>query len=120
MSTSNSSNSLKCSFCGKNQKEVKKLIAGPGVYSCDECIDLCNDIVDEERERETSVKGTFKVPKPADIKGYLDDYVIGQVNAKKALAVAVHNHYKRISRTSCLSVRRGLEKLCWRNRLQKF
>ncbi|MCE3010583.1 MAG: ATP-dependent Clp protease ATP-binding subunit ClpX [Proteobacteria bacterium] len=89
--------SLRCSFCGKGQKEVKKLIAGPGVYICDECIDLCTDIIDEEKERETSVKGTFKVPKPADIKAYLDDYVIGQVSAKKSLAVAVHNHYKRIN-----------------------
>jgi ATP-dependent Clp protease ATP-binding subunit ClpX len=92
-----SSGSLRCSFCGKGQKEVKKLIAGPGVYICDECIELCNDIIDEEKERETSVKGTFKVPKPADIKGFLDDYVIGQVSAKKSLAVAVHNHYKRIN-----------------------
>lgn len=91
---------LKCSFCGKGQKEVKKLIAGPGVYICDECIDLCNDIIDEEKERETSVKGTFKVPKPQDIKTYLDDYVIGQLKAKKALAVAVHNHYKRINAMS--------------------
>lgn len=88
---------LRCSFCGKGQKEVKKLIAGPGVYICDECIDLCNDIIDEEKERETAVKGTFKVPKPHDIKAYLDDYVIGQLKAKKALAVAVHNHYKRIN-----------------------
>jgi ATP-dependent Clp protease ATP-binding subunit ClpX len=88
---------LRCSFCGKGQKEVKKLIAGPGVYICDECIDLCNDIIDEEKDRETSVKGTFKVPKPHDIKAYLDDYVIGQLKAKKALAVAVHNHYKRIN-----------------------
>jgi len=88
---------LRCSFCGKGQKEVKKLIAGPGVYICDECIDLCNDIIDEEKDRETSVKGTFKVPKPHDIKTYLDDYVIGQLKAKKALAVAVHNHYKRIN-----------------------
>jgi ATP-dependent Clp protease ATP-binding subunit ClpX len=88
---------LRCSFCGKGQKEVKKLIAGPGVYICDECIDLCNDIIDEEKDRETSVKGTFKVPKPQDIKTYLDDYVIGQLKAKKALAVAVHNHYKRIN-----------------------
>lgn len=88
---------LRCSFCGKGQKEVKKLIAGPGVYICDECIDLCMDIIDEEKERETSVKGTFKVPKPSDIKTYLDDYVIGQDYAKKALAVAVHNHYKRIN-----------------------
>lgn len=91
------SGSLRCSFCGKGQKEVKKLIAGPGVYICDECIDLCNDIIDEEKERESQVKGTFKVPKPADIKGYLDDYVIGQTSAKKSLAVAVHNHYKRIN-----------------------
>ena len=96
MSTLNSG-SLRCSFCGKGQKEVKKLIAGPGVYICDECIDLCNDIIVEEKEREVSVKGTFKVPKPVDIKGYLDDYVIGQTGAKKSLAVAVHNHYKRIN-----------------------
>ena len=88
---------LRCSFCGKGQKEVKKLIAGPGVYICDECIDLCNDIIVEEKEREVSVKGSFKVPKPADIKGFLDDYVIGQLRAKKSLAVAVHNHYKRIN-----------------------
>lgn len=91
------SGSLRCSFCGKGQKEVKKLIAGPGVYICDECIELCNDIIDEEKERETAVKGTFKVPKPTDIKAFLDDYVIGQTQAKKALAVAVHNHYKRIN-----------------------
>jgi ATP-dependent Clp protease ATP-binding subunit ClpX len=93
----NDSSALRCSFCGKGQKEVKKLIAGPGVYICDECIELCNDIIDEEKERETAVKGTFKVPKPADIKGFLDDYVIGQTQAKKALSVAVHNHYKRIN-----------------------
>jgi len=100
MSAGKESGSLRCSFCGKGQKEVKKLIAGPGVYICDECIDLCNDIIDEEREKETAVKGTFKVPKPADIKAFLDDYVIGQVRAKKSLAVAVHNHYKRINFTS--------------------
>jgi ATP-dependent Clp protease ATP-binding subunit ClpX len=88
--------SLKCSFCGKGQKEVKKLIAGPGVYICDECIDLCNDIIVEEKDREVQIKGTFKVPKPADIKGFLDDYVIGQHHAKRVLSVAVHNHYKRI------------------------
>lgn len=97
MSTKDSNGALKCSFCGKGQKEVKKLIAGPGVYICDECIDLCNDIIDEEKDRETSVKGTFKVPKPSEIKTYLDDYVIGQLKAKKTLAVAVHNHYKRIN-----------------------
>src|SRR6186997_1188636 len=88
---------LYCSFCGKSQKEVKKLIAGPSVYICDECIDLCNDIISEEREREEDKKKTFKVPKPVDIKSYLDDYVIGQEKAKKSLAVAVHNHYKRIN-----------------------
>lgn len=100
MTTKDSSGALRCSFCGKGQKEVKKLIAGPGVYICDECIDLCNDIIDEEKERETAVKGTFKVPKPSDIKTYLDDYAIGQTQAKKTLAVAVHNHYKRINALS--------------------
>ncbi len=97
MNMTRDNNALRCSFCGKGQKEVKKLIAGPGVYICDECIELCNDIIDEEKEREVSVKGAFKVPKPSDIKAFLDDYVIGQVRAKKALAVAVHNHYKRIN-----------------------
>ncbi len=92
--------SLRCSFCGKGQKEVKKLIAGPGVYICDECIDLCNDIIDEEKERESQTRGNFKVPKPIEIKTHLDDYVIGQSQAKKALSVAVHNHYKRINSTS--------------------
>lgn len=88
---------LTCSFCGKTQKDVKKLIAGPGVYICDECIDLCNDIISEERDRETSLEtGDVKVPRPVDIKEFLDDYVIGQLTAKKSLAVAVHNHYKRI------------------------
>jgi len=88
---------LLCSFCGKSQKEVKKLIAGPGVYICDECIELCNDIIAEEREREENTKVSLKVPKPIDIKSFLDDYVIGQERAKKSLAVAVHNHYKRIN-----------------------
>lgn len=95
MTTTNGT--LRCSFCGKGQKEVKKLIAGPGVYICDECIDLCNDIIDEEKDRETAVKGTFKVPKPLDIKAHLDEYVIGQLKAKKSLSVAVHNHYKRVN-----------------------
>jgi ATP-dependent Clp protease ATP-binding subunit ClpX len=89
--------SLVCSFCGKSQKEVKKLIAGPSVYICDECIDLCNDIIIEEKEREEIRSGSQKVPKPVDIKTFLDDYVIGQEQAKKSLAVAVHNHYKRIN-----------------------
>ncbi len=88
---------LACSFCGKSQKEVKKLIAGPGVYICDECIDLCNDIIVEEKEREDVTKGSLKVPKPVDIKSFLDEYVIGQDEAKKNLSVAVHNHYKRIN-----------------------
>ena len=96
-STPNNPLSLRCSFCGKGQKEVKKLIAGPGVYICDECIDLCNDIIDEEKGKDAVSKGTFKVPKPVEIKEYLDDYVIGQVQAKKVLSVAVHNHYKRIN-----------------------
>ncbi|MFN9067579.1 MAG: ATP-dependent protease ATP-binding subunit ClpX, partial [Bdellovibrionales bacterium] len=95
MSTLNSN--LRCSFCGKSQKEVKKLIAGPGVYICDECIDLCNDIIVEEKDKETTVKGALKVPRPAEIKAHLDEYVIGQTDAKKALSVAVHNHYKRIN-----------------------
>ena len=83
----NSQGALCCSFCGKSQKEVKKLIAGPGVYICDECIELCNDIIAEEKEREVSTKATLKVPKPVDIKSHLDDYVIGQETAKKALSV---------------------------------
>jgi ATP-dependent Clp protease ATP-binding subunit ClpX len=87
---------LTCSFCGKSQKEVKKLIAGPTVYICDECIGLCNDIIAEEIEKEEQSYGLQSVPKPADIKGVLDEYVIGQERAKKILAVAVHNHYKRI------------------------
>ncbi len=98
MSKGNTSyGNLCCSFCGKSQKEVKKLIAGPGVYICDECIDLCNDIITEEKEREDIAKHNLTVPKPVDIKAFLDDYVIGQDSAKKSLAVAVHNHYKRIN-----------------------
>ena len=95
--TSTNYGTLCCSFCGKSQKEVKKLIAGPGVYICDECIELCNDIIAEEREREESTRVQLTVPKPVDIKSFLDDYVIGQEKAKKALSVAVHNHYKRIN-----------------------
>ncbi|GMA18698.1 ATP-dependent Clp protease ATP-binding subunit ClpX [Arsenicicoccus piscis] len=86
---------LKCSFCGKSQKQVKKLIAGPGVYICDECIDLCNEIIEEELA-ETSEVGLEELPKPRDIFSFLESYVIGQESAKKALAVAVYNHYKRI------------------------
>ncbi len=87
---------LNCSFCGKSQKEVKKLIAGPTVYICDECIGLCNDIIAEEVEKDEPYAGSAPVPKPSEIKSILDDYVIGQDRAKKILAVAVHNHYKRI------------------------
>ena len=87
---------LACSFCGKSQREVKKLIAGPTVYICDECIGLCNDIIAEEVERDDQLRGTSPIPKPAEIKAILDDYVVGQDRAKKILSVAVHNHYKRI------------------------
>ena len=87
---------LTCSFCGKSQREVKKLIAGPTVYICDECIGLCNDIIAEEQDKDSQRDGAFKVPKPSEIKKVLDEYVVGQDRAKKALAVAVHNHYKRI------------------------
>jgi ATP-dependent Clp protease ATP-binding subunit ClpX len=87
---------LSCSFCGKSQKEVKKLIAGPTVYICDECIGLCNDIIAEEVERDEPQTGVTPIPRPSEIKGILDEYVVGQDRAKKILAVAVHNHYKRI------------------------
>jgi len=87
---------LFCSFCGKNQEEVKKLIAGPSVYICDECIELCNDIIAEEEERESLARKKSTIPKPQEIKLFLDDYVIAQDRAKKILSVAVNNHYKRI------------------------
>lgn len=90
---------LHCSFCGKSQDEVRKLIAGPTVYICDECIELCNEIIAEEAE-ERFVPGKLTVPKPAEIKAKLDEYVIGQEHAKKILSVAVHNHYKRIESKS--------------------
>ena len=86
---------LKCSFCGKSQKQVKKLIAGPGVYICDECIDLCNEIIEEELAEPTEFKWD-SLPKPREIYEFLDAYVIGQDKAKKALSVAVYNHYKRV------------------------
>jgi len=88
--------SLYCSFCGKSQDEVRKLIAGPTVYICDECIELCNEIIAEEYEKEELGRARSKVPKPSEIKKNLDEYVIGQEHAKKILSVAVHNHYKRI------------------------
>jgi ATP-dependent Clp protease ATP-binding subunit ClpX len=90
------SGNLVCSFCGKSQDEVRKLIAGPTVYICDECIDLCNDIIAEECDHEETLNASSNVPKPAEIRRVLDQYVIGQERAKKILAVAVHNHYKRI------------------------
>ncbi|WP_323958564.1 ATP-dependent Clp protease ATP-binding subunit ClpX [Arthrobacter sp. JZ12] len=86
---------LKCSFCGKSQKQVRKLIAGPGVYICDECIELCNEIIEEELS-EVADLGTFELPKPREIFDFLQEYVIGQEPAKRSLAVAVYNHYKRI------------------------
>jgi len=87
--------SLKCSFCNKSQKEVKKLIAGPNVYICDECVEICNEIITEERIQEKS-KARLGIPKPAEIKTFLDQYVIGQEDAKRKIAVAVYNHYKRV------------------------
>lgn len=103
-----SDNRLKCSFCGKSQDQVKKLIAGPGVYICDECVDLCNEILDEElfeggqpqaapTEAEKPVHEPKAIPKPKEIKGFLDQHIVGQTSAKKVLSVAVYNHYKRIS-----------------------
>src|ERR1035437_6894966 len=90
---------LKCSFCGKSQDQVRRLIAGPGVYICDECIELCSEIITDEFE-ETIQVDMSALPKPAEIKNYLDQYVVGQDGAKKSLAVAVYNHYKRINATT--------------------
>src|SRR6056297_3727421 len=86
---------LYCSFCGKSQHEVRKLIAGPSVFICDECVELCNDIISEELQ-EQAASSVQKLPRPAEIKEILDDYVIGQQQAKKVLSVAVYNHYKRL------------------------
>ena len=86
---------LYCSFCGKSQEEVKKLIAGPSVYVCDECVELCNDIIRDELQEEGSEE-EIDLPKPKEIKEVLDEYVIGQENAKRILAVAVYNHFKRL------------------------
>ncbi|MBE6477229.1 MAG: ATP-dependent Clp protease ATP-binding subunit ClpX [Propionibacteriaceae bacterium] len=92
-----SSDLFKCSFCGKSQKQVKKLIAGPGVYICDECIDLCNEIIEEEFSQLGETETPSQLLKPAEIREFLDQYIIGQDDAKKALAVAVYNHYKRLN-----------------------
>ena len=93
----NSYGTLHCNFCGKSQKEVKKLIAGPGVYICDECIELCNDIIYEDSVKSAHKQALDNVPKPKEIKEHLDLYVVGQARAKKIISVAVHNHYKRIA-----------------------
>ena len=87
---------LYCSFCGKSQNEVRKLIAGPSVFICDECVDLCNDIIREEIQEKDSDSGARKLPIPEEIKSTLDEYVIGQDRAKVVLSVAVYNHYKRL------------------------
>ncbi len=93
---------LECSFCGKTQEEVRKLVAGPGVYICDECVALCNDILTEEMRGSASSAQGIKVPTPKDIKKALDEYVVSQEHAKKVLSVAVHNHYKRIRNNSTM------------------
>ena len=87
---------IKCTFCGKTQDEVRRLVAGPGVYICDECVELCREIIDEEF-KEAAKFELKEIPKPSEIVNTLNDYVIGQDNAKKYLAVAVYNHYKRIN-----------------------
>ncbi|HXV05171.1 MAG TPA: ClpX C4-type zinc finger protein, partial [Solirubrobacterales bacterium] len=91
-----SNEQLLCSFCGKSQRQVKKLIAGPGVYICDECIDLCNEIIDEELTPASGTVELENLPKPREIHEVLQEYVVGQEAAKKALSVAVYNHYKRV------------------------
>lgn len=98
------SGTIKCSFCGKSQDKVKKIVAGPGVYICNECIDLCKEIIDEELAYENNDVNVFEdIPKPIDINNILNDYVIGQSSAKRALAVAVYNHYKRINKMATAS-----------------
>ena len=87
---------LKCSFCGKSQKQVQQLIAGPGVYICDECVELCNEIIEEQLAEACRARPRIELPKPREIFEFLEEYVVGQDAAKRALAVAVYNHYKRI------------------------
>ena len=91
---------LYCSFCGKSQHEVRKLIAGPSVYVCDECVELCNDIIREEIKEISPKQDQDKLPTPHELRAHLDDYVIGQDKAKKVLSVAVYNHYKRLKNAS--------------------
>ncbi len=105
-----SNEQLLCSFCGKSQRQVKKLIAGPGVYICDECIDLCNEIIEEELN-ETSEVGLEELPKPREIFDFLNSYVIGQEQAKKSLAVAVYNHYKRVQSGVASGTAKGKEEV---------
>ena len=122
--TTDGNDQLLCSFCGKSQRQVKKLIAGPGVYICDECIDLCNEIIDEELAAPVALD-LEQLPKPRDIYAILNDYVVGQDEAKRALSVAVYNHYKRVQAvagarptsscrraTSSCSARRGAARRC--------
>ena len=104
--TTSDESSLRCSFCSKSQSEVRKLIAGPNVYICDECVEICTDIIAEERDLDER-GDLIELPKPSDIKAFLDQYVVGQHAAKKKLAVAVYNHYKR----SDLMDRRGRDEV---------
>ena len=99
------SNLTMCSFCGKSHAEVRKLIAGPGVYICDSCINVCKSILDKELSEDARRQSSnIRVPKPAEIRRLLDQYVVGQDVAKKTLSVAVHNHYKRVLQTSTTSI----------------
>ena len=103
--TTDTSKQLRCSFCNKSQEQVKKLIAGNGVYICDECIDICAEIIDEEfSEADTTDDREINLLKPKEIKEFLDEYVIGQEEAKKVLSVAVYNHYKRVLSGKSLDV----------------